>query len=102
MKTKGKFGRVYLRKEEKVLKYNVLQFHIHSPSEHQIDGKNYDAEIHVVFEVDPQDRDDSGQYKLAVVAFLFDSSSDQSNDFLESWDLTREEGEIFEFDLDFF
>ena len=28
--------------------YEFLQFHFHSPSEHTIDGKYYDAEVHFV------------------------------------------------------
>jgi carbonic anhydrase len=28
--------------------YNLLQFHFHAPSEHMIDGKVYDAELHLV------------------------------------------------------
>lgn len=28
--------------------FNVLQFHVHAPSEHTIDGKNYDIELHIV------------------------------------------------------
>jgi carbonic anhydrase len=29
-------------------KWNLLQFHLHSPSEHTVDGKRYDAELHFV------------------------------------------------------
>lgn len=29
-------------------KYNALQFHIHSSSEHTIDGETFDAELHIV------------------------------------------------------
>jgi carbonic anhydrase len=28
--------------------YEILQFHFHSPAEHTIDGKLYDAELHIV------------------------------------------------------
>jgi carbonic anhydrase len=29
-------------------KWNLLQFHFHAPSEHTLDGKQYDAEVHFV------------------------------------------------------
>jgi len=28
--------------------YRLIQYHIHAPSEHTIDGKNFDVEIHMV------------------------------------------------------
>lgn len=28
--------------------YEVTQFHFHSPSEHEVDSKRYDLEIHIV------------------------------------------------------
>ena len=52
MTTNGDFGSLRIFKNGRLLKFNTLQFHIHAPSEHQIDGVNYDAEIHVVFKVD--------------------------------------------------
>ena len=45
-------------------KYNLLQFHFHSPSEHQVHGKHADLVAHLVH------KSDDGQ--LAVVAVLFD------------------------------
>jgi carbonic anhydrase len=41
-------------------KWNLLQFHFHAPSEHTVDGKQYDAEVHFVH------ANDKGE--LAVVA----------------------------------
>lgn len=29
-------------------KYDLMQFHFHAPSEHTVDGKQYDAELHLV------------------------------------------------------
>jgi len=43
--------------------YRLLQFHFHAPSEHQVDGRNYDAEVHFVH------KSDDG--KLAVLGVLF-------------------------------
>ena len=54
-----------------------------------MNGVNYDAELHVVFEVDPDDKDKAGQYTLAVTGFFLDSSSDTKNDFISEWNLNR-------------
>ena len=43
-------------------RYNLLQFHFHSPSEHAIEGKPWDAEMHLVHQNERGD--------LAVVAVL--------------------------------
>lgn len=43
--------------------YRVAGFHFHSPSEHTVDGKQFDAELHFVH------KNASGQ--LAVIALLF-------------------------------
>jgi carbonic anhydrase len=44
-------------------KYALVQFHLHSPSEHQIDGKSFPLEAHFVHE--------NERGELAVVAVLF-------------------------------
>jgi carbonic anhydrase len=47
--------------------YQLVQFHFHAPSEHTIDGKQYDAELHLVH------KNVLGQ--LAVVGVLLSKSS---------------------------
>ena len=49
-------------------KYDLLQFHFHSPSEHQVHGKHADMVAHLVH------KSDDG--KLAVVAVLFDKGTE--------------------------
>lgn len=44
-------------------KYNLVQFHFHSPSEHEVNGKPYDMVAHLVH------ANDKGQ--LAVIAIMF-------------------------------
>jgi carbonic anhydrase len=46
-----------------VQSYNLLQFHFHAPSEHTIDGKHAEVELHLVHS--------DGEGHLAVVAVLF-------------------------------
>ncbi len=56
-------------------RYNLLQFHLHSPSEHAVDNQPWDAELHLVHQNDEGD--------LAVVAVLLqkDDAASSSGDF---------------------
>lgn len=56
--------------------YDLQQFHIHTPSEHTVDGTRYAAEIHLVHE------NDEGQ--TAVLA-LFVEEGDARNPALDDW-----------------
>ncbi len=48
-------------------RYELIQFHFHSPSEHTIAGERYDLEMHLVHK--------AADKKLAVVAVLFKSGA---------------------------
>lgn len=48
--------------------YTLVQFHVHTPSEHTIAGEQYPLEVHLVH------KDAAG--KLAVIGVLFDSGDD--------------------------
>lgn len=48
--------------------YSLVQFHVHTPSEHTIAGEQYPLEVHLVH------KDAAG--KLAVIGVLFDSGDD--------------------------
>ena len=94
--------------------FTPKQFHLHAPSEHSVDGKLYDAEIHLVHVykgVQPEaygavigiffDRKEGGTEENAFLKSLFDSveaKNDQSpdtlvdaqlNDFVKYVDMTR-------------
>jgi carbonic anhydrase len=45
--------------------FKPLQFHIHAPSEHTINGKNYDLEVHIVHA-------NSDKSMLSVIGIMFD------------------------------
>ncbi len=59
--------------------YRLLQFHVHSPSEHTIDGKYYDLEVHFVHQHYTEN-------KLAVVGVFFDdvAGGNRTNSFVDS------------------
>jgi len=59
--------------------YQLLQFHLHAPSEHTFDGKNYDVEIHFVHK-------HTSLNKLVALGIFFDVSAggDKENDFIAS------------------
>jgi len=60
----GKFGVLNLPDG----KYNVLQFHFHMPSEHMVNGKLYDGEMHIV----TQKEGATGTNDLAVIGILLE------------------------------
>lgn len=60
----------YLTLEGK--RYNLLQFHFHSPSEHAINGEPQIAELHLVHQ--------SNEGELAVVAVLLKVSEEDASD----------------------
>jgi len=57
----------------------MKQFHLHSPSEHTIRGKRYDAEIHFVY-VPVDGSAGTGP----VIGVMLDGSADQDNAFSSS------------------
>ncbi|DBA01123.1 TPA: hypothetical protein N0F65_001751 [Lagenidium giganteum] len=59
-------------------KYSMLQFHIHSPSEHTVDGKVYDAEAHFVH------RSEDGSKLLVVGLFLQKEANANTDPWLAS------------------
>jgi carbonic anhydrase len=66
-------------------KYELLQFHFHTPSEEEVDGKEFDLVAHLVHQ--------SADGKLAVVAVLFDRGAD-NNGLKTFWDkLPKDSGE---------
>ncbi|ORX90667.1 carbonic anhydrase [Basidiobolus meristosporus CBS 931.73] len=57
------------------VKYYMRQFHIHTPSEHHINGRYYDAEIHIVM----SDKKNKKNHVLGILMAL----SDDPNPFLQ-------------------
>lgn len=58
--------------------YTLAQLHFHSPSEHTVDGKSFDLEMHLVHKAGT---------KLAVVGLLFNRDGDHDNAALKPiWD----------------
>ncbi|CAI2176694.1 20164_t:CDS:2 [Funneliformis geosporum] len=53
--------------------YDLAQFHFHTPSEHLVDGKYFDVEVHFVFQ--------TKEGNLSVIGIFYDVSKNQ-NDFL--------------------
>lgn len=56
--------------------YSFQQVHFHTPSEHHIDGKHYDAEAHFVFKQNDND--------LSVIGVLYSVSAGGFSEFFNS------------------
>jgi carbonic anhydrase len=67
--------------ENMIHTYQLLQFHLHTPSEHTFNGKHYDVELHLVHQ--------SFEGNLAVIAVFFDrkAGGNMLNVFLDSMKL---------------
>lgn len=59
--------------------YDSLQLHWHAPSEHTINGKQFELELHVVHV------NNADNTKLAVTGLLFTVESNLRNDVLDSY-----------------
>ncbi|MCM3032111.1 carbonic anhydrase [Niallia sp. MER 6] len=65
--------------------YNLAQFHFHTPSEHQFNGKNYEMELHLVH------KDEDG--KIAVIGVMI-QEGDENKTLADLWNqLPQEETE---------
>ena len=75
-------------------RYELKQFHFHSPSEHHVDGKSYAMEVHLVH----QDADGD----FAVIALFFEEGAHNGlMDDLPSFRAARGEDPIMETPLDY-
>lgn len=70
------------------VRYDLLQFHYHAPSEHVIDGKSFPAEIHIVHK--------NAEGKLAVVGILLQVGAENEayQPFIEN--LPAEKSDIYD------
>lgn len=80
--TEGKL--TFLNHHGEESEYDILQFHLHAPSEHTIDGKYFDLELHIVHQLPNSDQ-------LAVVGIFFDrmAGGEAENPFIESLQVDR-------------
>ena len=70
--------------------FDPLQLHFHSPSEHTIDGRYFDVELHIVHKY----KGTEGELG-AVLGIFFDREvgGDEPNDFIESLEFSRAQPE---------
>lgn len=68
----------------RISEWKSAQFHFHSPSEHTIDGKYFDAEMHMVF------KGVTHKNEASVVGLLFEVDENAEKDlFLESLEIDK-------------
>lgn len=59
--------------------FEAIQFHFHAPSEHTINGKHYDLELHIVHQMTPESAKNAKTSRnLAVVGVFFDLDTDSN------------------------
>ena len=64
--------------EKYVVLYEEIQFHIHAPSEHTVDGEHYDMELHIVHLA----RDETHASVLGIF-FDVEAGGDETNPYIE-------------------
>jgi carbonic anhydrase len=68
--------------------FEAIQFHFHAPSEHTINGKHYDLELHIVHQMTPESAKNAKTSRnLAVLGVFFDLDTDLKatpNPFIEA------------------
>ena len=82
--------------------YRLTEFHIHSPSEHKINGRQFDAEMHFSYVLTGGQRpagDNRDQIRLAV---MFNYQEGQENQFLNEWNVDRDKNSYVELSLGYF
>ena len=67
--------------------FEPLQFHFHSPSEHTVEGRSYDLEVHFVHYYKGSNAYGQSVLLGAVLGIFFDTRDNTPNAFLDSlWD----------------
>lgn len=72
------FMDAYVMQGEK--RFNLLQFHLHAPSEHTISGVTYPAEVHFV-----HGRGSGADLELLVIGVLFSDTESQGKPTTSAW-----------------
>jgi carbonic anhydrase len=74
---------IFIDRDGNVNQFELLQFHLHAPSEHTIGGRSYDLELHLVHKRIPAS---SALEELGVVGIMFDrkTGGNYDNPFIES------------------
>lgn len=83
--------------EDRKLKYDSIQFHLHSPSEHSIDGKLYDVEMHIFHLIQKKYKTVKNHYAVVAVFFELDERVKDRDTFFSDWDVENKRN--FYFDL---
>jgi carbonic anhydrase len=72
-------GYLTFKNYSRISEWQALNFHIHCPGEHKVDGKTFDAEMHMVFD------GLTHEGELAVVGLLFEADEEvKEHVFLDS------------------
>ncbi|EFQ27171.1 carbonic anhydrase [Colletotrichum graminicola] len=65
-------------------KFNLKQFHFHTPSEHRVDSEYFPMEVHFVFQADEEQLGNSTGPGYSVLGFLIEVDNSAPSEFLKS------------------
>lgn len=76
--TQGGFSKTPAEEDGAVQNFTPLQFHIHMPSEHSVNGELFDMELHIVHK--------QADGSLGVFGVFFDRDArSETNPFIDTW-----------------
>ena len=85
IKTSGNFCSVKTIDSNNIkAKYDSIQFHVHAPAEHTLNGKLGDAEVHFVHKLATES---TGKYQYVVVGVIFKVTNNAESEFFKKWNI---------------
>lgn len=78
---------IIIEKDEVEYKFNVVNIHIHCPSEHTFDGVKFDCEMHIVHLKEQTSNDKDPKRNLLAIGILFQSGGNPDPLLIENADI---------------
>ena len=90
VKTYGEFSNLYATDiDGNHYGYEAKEFHFHSPSEHKVEGTQYDMEMHIVHSLKAEFTAEQRNYAVVGIFFQVDDN-EVANSFLNEFDVDKQ------------
>jgi carbonic anhydrase len=90
VKTYGEFSNLYATDiDGNLFGYEAREFHFHAPSEHKVEGTQYDLEMHIVHSLKADFTAEKRNYAVVGIFFQVDDN-EVANTFLSQFDADKQ------------